>query len=254
MTAFVPASTTSNQRASSWRTKHTRFALPATNAFPLEQQLLGNDAVQVSSSSWLAVANGSNAAPTTLPSGAVFEPVVPDSTALLAFVSIIVLSVVAVWVWANQVVPVSRTNLALSKKKGPVKDYLDELRAAAAGDPVETTTSAVATTNVTTTENNDVDMDVDEDNATILAATSSSSTTQQPKNDRALERWLFTDWLEKEAYTSGKKPGRQKEPALPVLKKAKWNSGDNPVLVASALIMAGVLFTAVTERVADVVL
>jgi len=134
----------------------------------------------------------------TLPSGSTFEPVVPDTSTLIGFSSIVVLSAVAVYVWANQVVPVSRTNLAISKKSGPVRDYLDEL-------------------NTNTTD------------------------------DRDLERWLFTDWLEKPAV----KGGRQKEPAIPVLKDAKWNSGDNPVLAASALIGLGVLITSVTERVAS---
>jgi hypothetical protein len=48
---------------------------------------------------------------------------------------------------------------------------------------------------------------------------------------RGFERWLFTDWLTK----SDKKGGRQKEPALPILKQVKWNSGDNPVLVTAAM-------------------
>ena len=48
---------------------------------------------------------------------------------------------------------------------------------------------------------------------------------------RDFERWLFTDWLSK----PGAKGGRQKEPALPILKDAKWNSGDNPVLVTAAM-------------------
>jgi hypothetical protein len=48
---------------------------------------------------------------------------------------------------------------------------------------------------------------------------------------RDFERWLFTDWLNK----LDKKGGRQKEPALPILKQAKWNSGDNPVLVTAAM-------------------
>lgn len=48
---------------------------------------------------------------------------------------------------------------------------------------------------------------------------------------RDFERWLFSDWLNK----PGAKGGRQKEPALPILKEAKWNSGDNPVLVTAAM-------------------
>ena len=61
---------------------------------------------------------------------------------------------------------------------------------------------------------------------------------------RDLERWLFSDWLNK-----NKQP---KDPAIPfVLKKAKWNSGDNPVLVTSALLFVGVLIGSITDRVAS---
>lgn len=171
-----------------------------------------------------------DATTTTLPSGETFEPILPDSTTLIAFGCIIALSALAVWVWSNQVVPVSRTNLALSKKKGPVKDYLDELREAE-----KSAKSIDATANVTVVRSS---------HETEVPADAASTTPVQ--DTRALERWLFTDWLSKD---NASKPGRQKEPALPVLKGAKWNSGDNPVLVASALIMGGVFFTAVTERV-----
>ncbi|KAL3775363.1 hypothetical protein ACHAW5_006505 [Stephanodiscus triporus] len=63
---------------------------------------------------------------------------------------------------------------------------------------------------------------------------------------RDFERWLFADWLNK-PY---KKGGRQKEPALPILKQAKWNSGDNPVLVTAAIMMLGVVLASITERIA----
>jgi hypothetical protein len=57
------------------------------------------------------------------------------------------------------------------------------------------------------------------------------STVTPPNNGRDFERWLFSDWLNK----STTKGGRQKEPALPILREAKWNSGDNPVLVTAAM-------------------
>lgn len=126
-----------------------------------------------------------------------FEPVLPDATALAGFGAVLLVSAVAAWVWANQVVPTSRTKLAISKRRGDVKEYLDEL--------------------------------------------------EQPGNDRQFEQWLFTDWLEARNATAI--PGRQKEPALPVLKEAKWNSGDNPILAATALILMGVIFTSVSERI-----
>ena len=57
--------------------------------------------------------------------------------------------------------------------------------------------------------------------------------------DRKLERWLLTDWRE---------PSRRKEPALPMLPKSKFNSGDNPILAAAALILSFGLANALAER------
>jgi hypothetical protein len=133
---------------------------------------------------------------TTVPSttATVFEPIIPDVTALLGFGAVVAISVVAAIVWNTQVVPISRTKLALSKKSGEVKDYLDELR---------------------------------DDEVTV---------------DRKFERWLFTDWLQKSKM--------RKDPALPILTKAKWNSGDNPVLAATALIALGVIGSSIIEKLA----
>ena len=60
--------------------------------------------------------------------------------------------------------------------------------------------------------------------------------------DRKLERWLLTDWRE---------PSRRKEPALPMLPKSKFNSGDNPVLAAAALLLSFGLANALAERAAS---
>mmetsp|Transcript_10699 Transcript_10699/g.31903 ORF Transcript_10699/g.31903 Transcript_10699/m.31903 type:complete len:164 (+) Transcript_10699:177-668(+) len=57
--------------------------------------------------------------------------------------------------------------------------------------------------------------------------------------DRRVERWLLTDWRNPEA----------KDPALPFLPKAKFNSGDNPILAAGALILAAGVANALGERV-----
>ena len=195
---------------------------------------------QFTSSTSLTLADATQSV-TTLPSGETFEPILPDSSTLIAFGSIILLSALAVWVWANQVVPVSRTNLALSKKNGPVKDYLDELRAAEAMSNVqEPREPNVAATSET-------EFDLQEKEMSSPPTREDAQTTIG--NSRSFERWLFTDWLQKESPKGRKSKGRQKEPALPVLKNAKWNSGDNPVLVASALIMGGVLLSAVAEKV-----
>lgn len=122
-----------------------------------------------------------------------FEPILPSTPALVGMTSVIVLCVVAAVVWSQQVVPVSRTKLALSKRKGPVKDYLDDL--------------------------------------------------EEKGDEKPLETWLFSDWL------ASRNNSTRKEPALPVLKQAKWNSGDNPVLVTAAMLMVGILVASITERI-----
>ena len=61
--------------------------------------------------------------------------------------------------------------------------------------------------------------------------------------DRKLERWLLTDWRE---------PSRRKEPALPMLPRSKFNSGDNPIVAAAALILSFGLANALAERAASV--
>ena len=72
-----------------------------------------------------------------------------------------------------------------------------------------------------------------------------SSRSLQTREERGFERWLFSDWLNDNK--SEGKPGRKKEPALPILKSAKWNSGDNPVVVTSALLLVGILVASVSE-------
>ena len=57
--------------------------------------------------------------------------------------------------------------------------------------------------------------------------------------DKRLERWLLTDWRE---------GNTRKEPALPMLPKSKFNSGDNPIIAATALILAFGVANALGER------
>jgi hypothetical protein len=160
----------------------------------------------------------------------VFDPVLPQTETLVGMGVIVILCVAVSWVWANQVVPVSRTKLAIDKSRGEVKEYLDELKAS---DPASNN-NPQETINVQSAS-------ITNDNTTIKEASTPTET-----NNRAFERWLFTDWLQDNK--SGRKAGRQKEPALPILKDAKWNSGDNPVLAASTLIGLGVILSAVVER------
>lgn len=66
----------------------------------------------------------------------------------------------------------------------------------------------------------------------------------QSEDERGLEKWLFADWIRTaDKERTGPKPG-----ALPFLKKAKWNSGDNPILVAFGAIMACVITSSLAER------
>lgn len=147
-----------------------------------------------------------------------FDPIVPDGSALLGMISIVLLSGLAFYVWQEQVVPVSRTNLALSKRNGAVKQYLDELAAVEDGA-----------------------------NMTAAAADDGSDTTV---SNRKFETWLFTDWLiQRERRSTGQSTTIRKEPALPILKNAKWNSGDNPIIAATGLIGLCVLMASLTERV-----
>lgn len=164
----------------------------------------------------------------------VYEAILPPTATLVGMGLIVVLCALGSWVWANQVVPTSRAKLALSKSRGEVKEYLDELKAS---DPAMNIQSDAAN-------------EVGANNLT-MEQEELPSTVPQEGPDRNFERWLFTDWLQDNK--SARKAGRRKEPALPILKDARWNSGDNPVLAASALIGIGVLFTVVTERVASLV-
>lgn len=126
-----------------------------------------------------------------------FEPILPSTATLVGMTSVVILCVVAAVVWNESVVPISRTKLAIDKRKGQVKEYLDELE------------------------------------------------ESSENNDRQLETWLFTDWLQQRNSNTT----IPKESALPILKKAKWNSGDNPVLVTSAIMLVGVLVASITERI-----
>ncbi|KAL9187723.1 hypothetical protein ACHAXT_006101 [Thalassiosira profunda] len=158
----------------------------------------------------------------------VFEAVAPDTSLLVGFGAVVILCVIAGSVWANSVVPVSRTKLAISKSRGEVREYLDGLKASdAAVDDIDATTA------------------LEMDGQTVDTSVES---VEQPNvgDGRDFERWLFSDWLNK----PDAKGGRQKEPALPILREAKWNSGDNPVLVTAAIMMVGIVLASITERVA----
>lgn len=91
--------------------------------------------------------------------------------------------------WDKQIVPQKRAELAASKRKGEIKEYLEE-----------------------------VSMD----------------------GNRTLEQWFFNDWLN---------PSKEKKAAVPFLPKKKFNSGDNPVIAATALLIGFGLFTGSLEAI-----
>ncbi|KAL7524602.1 hypothetical protein ACHAWF_001015 [Thalassiosira exigua] len=192
---------------------------------PLPEQI---SSLPISSSSHLisAAAAASDAGSTR-----VFEAVAPDPSLFVGMGSVVLLCVAAGIVWANDVAPVSRTKLAISKSRGEVRDYLDGLKVSdnTPLDDVDATT-----------------MYSDDERVIVQERSDDDSIKPNVGDGRDLERWLFSDWLNRPSA----KGGRQKEPALPILKEAKWNSGDNPVLVTAAIMMIGIVLASITERIA----
>jgi len=174
-----------------------------------------------------------------------FEAVAPDPSLFIGMGSVVLLCIAAGFVWANDVVPVSRTKLAISKNRGDVREYLEGLKTA-------TTFSELTNTTTLPPDNNEIVHDQ-------LTVGNIQNQRINPQDNlikpnvgdgRDFERWLFSDWLNNNK--SAGKGGRKKEPALPILKEAKWNSGDNPVLVTAAIMMVGVVLASVTERIGSI--
>ena len=194
---------------------------------------------------------------TTTTTQQTFDAVAPDTSTLIGFGIVLFLSIVAANVWANDVVPVSRTKLAISKRDGEVKQYLDELREGGGASASTSTSSSSSSMSTTTTTDTDALVNASASSSMLEDQNSETITmegieTIQKKtmstDGKDFERWLFTDWLESNKSAGGK-GGRKKEPALPILKNAKWNSGDNPVVVTAAIMMVGIVIASVTERV-----
>ena len=114
----------------------------------------------------------------------------PPATTLFGLTLTVALSTGAYVYWDGTIVPQKRKELAKSKRKGEIKEYLDDLKEA---------------------------------------------------DERSAEKWLMNDWLENE-------PGKEKQPAVPFLPSKKFNSGDNPVIATTALIMLPVLLAAALHR------
>jgi len=223
---------------------------------------LSTISISTSLSSSMPMASTTTTLSSYSPDTRVFEAIGPDPSVLASFGIVVLLCIAAGYVWANDVVPVSRTKLAISKNRGEVRDYLDSLRPESGAtmeevedgveeihDIISDGTAQQLASSTTTTLS-----DADDDPSSILTTTMEQ---RQQKNDnvivkpnvgdgRDFERWLFTDWLNKPNMSKG---GRRKDPALPILKDAKWNSGDNPVLVTAAIMILGVVVASITERI-----
>jgi hypothetical protein len=181
---FIQVSTTEMKAISAFVSPYSHTSVPTYSSFfgGTRESIQEFNNAQIESSIQITTTD-----PTlTIP----FEPILPDTTTLVGFGILTILCVIAAFVWSNDVVPVSRSKLAISKSRGDVKAYLDDLNTA---------------------------------------------------EDRPFQTWLFNDWL-----TNNKS---RKQPAIPILKRAKWNSGDNPVVVTAAIMMVGIIIACVTERI-----
>jgi hypothetical protein len=230
--AYIPLASQSSRRMNYGITTRREFATAAGPSLWFRSYQFGMTSSRVEESSLIEVGQ---------PVKGVYEAMLPPTETLVGMGLVLILCIVCAWYWTEKVVPVSRTNLAISKSRGEVKEYLDELRSTAPKLLEKTNANSKDLTSVhDATDTNKEDV---HNNTTDYSNTVFSSRSSQ----RAFERWLFTDWLIDNK--SERRAGRQKEPAIPILREAKWNSGDNPVVVAAALMVLGLLLTAVNENI-----
>jgi hypothetical protein len=203
-----------------------------------------------------------------------YGPVIPDTTTLGSMVVVIVILLVATMVWNTQVVPISRTRLAISKSRGSVRSYLEKLKNDEDSHHKDEEEEYESTNDNNNHHQHQQEQQYDDENRNMMTVGYNSTSCISPqesqslpqlsqsptrqrgrKDNRALERWLFTDWLQnlddKKSSTSksSSRRGRRKDPAIPgILPEAKWNSGDNPVLVTVFIMMVGIVLASITER------
>lgn len=181
-----------------------------------------------------------------------------DQSVLVGDFAVLGVTLAATGYWWNVLVPAKRTELARDKRdksEGALGGYLEDLR-----DEQRDQDSEPAI--------DDADSSIDDADSlkklirlvviaemvnpgmftyelrkgvvvpyTLSAQAAPFKTSSARGSSRSFERWLLADWLNSN--------NEKKAAALPFLPKAKFNSGDNPILAAMALIMgAGVLFTA----------
>ena len=145
-----------------------------------------------------------------------FQPQLPEGT-LISLILTTLLSLGAYIYWSETIVPAKRVELIKDKQAGgSVSEYLDRL-----------------------------EVDDDEDGEEVGGGDGGDG--GGGGIGKGFQRWLFTDWLR-----SRKGVRVKKERAIPGL-KGKFNSGDNPVLVGVAGIIALGVADGVLGRIRDVI-
>ena len=166
-----------------------------------------------------------DATASTAAAAAATAPYVPspmDPSVIYSQVAVMGVSGAAFYFWWSVLVPARRTALAKEKRDrddGSLGGYLEELRE----EDRRVAAAALAATE-----------------GGLESGAAVDGAVGDVAQERVFERWLLRDWLSDQS--------QQKAAALPFLPKAKFNSGDNPILVATALIMVTGVVSSVLER------
>jgi hypothetical protein len=153
-----------------------------------------------------------------------------DSSVIFRQLGVMGLTGASFYFWWDVLVPARRTELAKEKRdksEGGLGNYLDQLREADASAELQRQKINGATVKLC-----DSSQEGDETSAKLVG--------ESKPRSRTFERWLLRDWLSEKS--------QEKAAALPFLPKAKFNSGDNPILVATGLIMITGVISSVFER------
>ncbi|KAJ1439128.1 hypothetical protein B484DRAFT_427824 [Ochromonadaceae sp. CCMP2298] len=155
------------------------------------------------------------------------------------------------YVWWSQVIPQKRTELAISKRSGDVREYLEGLRGEGAGG-VGGVGEGAGVGGIGGFGVGGAGAEANADGEGELSGNLGSGNLGSGNlGNRRFEQWLFTDWVQKLPTAKGSRGSTARPPksaALPFLKKAKWNSGDNPILVAFASIISCGAAASLAER------
>ena len=152
-------------------------------------------------------------------------PYVPspmDTSMIVRQLAVIAASAGSFYFWWAVLVPAKRTELSKDKRdrgEGSLGGYLQELR-----DADKAVAAAALASQFKSPEEELVVRAEGSGEGEVAVAVPVAV-----QDARTFERWLLRDWLSEQS--------QQKAAALPFLPKAKFNSGDNPILVATGLIM-----------------